>query len=611
MLVALQVIVTYVIECIYSTSRLSEEISTSASSEIENEELSFVKTLLVNIITITRRFMTPIQFASLFVSVGRQLEPHQFNLLFPLPSVSSLGECRPTYHSHDEVNNANRISTIEDLYYTSVTAGSVPIAASILPLLTKTKVAHAQCVQLLHHCITVLFDTYCSGDVGNLTLLWEAYPFLQQLYRYGTKLEASFRLGASKDDESRCKNDNDENNTTSLDVANLPQVLPYESRHLHDENEVGIESRPGQNLYRRISTQSSISAVTDIVERNSGENSSVYRKDGDGSVNVGKNAPQSTGHVPLLPTRPSLFSVLFTPHYFSRQSINDGPNETAISEAASDFILSGYFDVPVIVDDSTSDSTETYHDVDEELCHISEERSLQSAFEDKIAEESIRRTTNFSSASALILGSFPPTTSARAICIYSVADIVGRAIISEIFTLSFLENEADCQRLKLNKIAALSQILLCDDRAHNSLPSVTKAREFIFGITSFALENVWNRIADDGSVEVKPIGAHQIAEKWTWRIIFLFSQHLDLQASAEVYELILSILAESNQVLSDLDVLPFLAILAVASSHACKRTLDLLGNDAKGCTLGRIYTAFVDSTTAQMESEEGLNGDPT
>lgn len=125
-----------------------------------------------------------IQFASLFLGVGRQLEAHHFEYLFPLPMSWNASE------------GPQKLSLLE-IFTAAVNDGSFSIPAGALPLIPDRQTDHRLCINLLHHIICTLshFDKSMTIDVNCMR---EELASFRQLFLYSLKLEDAQLLHLSQ-----------------------------------------------------------------------------------------------------------------------------------------------------------------------------------------------------------------------------------------------------------------------------------------------------------------------------------------------------------------------------------------------------------------------------
>jgi len=168
------------------------------------DRLSFYERMLADTVALTKSSLSSVQFACIFLSIARQLEHYHLDHLFPLPVQSSAIDTATNTKTKTKTNaNANVVATttlthitVKDLYNTSVAKRTLPVASSSLPIFKTTEVLHDHCLDLLHHCITVILGfVSANGSANGSTDLWclrEECFFLQQIYNYTVKLEDSF-----------------------------------------------------------------------------------------------------------------------------------------------------------------------------------------------------------------------------------------------------------------------------------------------------------------------------------------------------------------------------------------------------------------------------------
>merc|ERR1712232_710817 len=140
-------------------------------------------TVLSKLVSVVRMSMNDMHISFLFLSAGRQLEPHQCNHLFPLP-LSRQPSIKSVVGVKDDMPSAMEVN---DLYSFAVIDGSLTVAASALPLLTPKQFTHKQCIQLFHHSISSIVNICIHDEKFHLSCLREECLYLRQLYLYGLK----------------------------------------------------------------------------------------------------------------------------------------------------------------------------------------------------------------------------------------------------------------------------------------------------------------------------------------------------------------------------------------------------------------------------------------
>ena len=176
---ALRRITLKVVEMLNSSKAARNKSGTGNLDEDEQRELelwNMGKTLMARIVAVAQEVFNEVQFASLFLSIGRQLEPHEFALVFPLPAAESS-------------------IAAEDLFFYAGARGSLRTAASSLPLFLSHDESHGVVVKLLCHCLRKLDEDCISMGVKTSR---EEQSFLHQLFWFGVKLEEALEIERSE-----------------------------------------------------------------------------------------------------------------------------------------------------------------------------------------------------------------------------------------------------------------------------------------------------------------------------------------------------------------------------------------------------------------------------
>ncbi len=254
----------------------------SQNTREEIETCKFLQKMQAALVRITISALFQLQFVSLFLNVGRQLEPHHFHSLFPL-SLST------------KQNVSNQSLNLQDLFDMAVADGSFSVPAAALPLFSDRRTVHNLCVNLLHHCISTIFS-FSDAHSIQVGYLREEFRSMQQLYCYTVKLE----------DSEYATNLSILNGSLDEDGNTISNHDTYDS---HDDNESdAYESTVDDfSLVHSVSNQSFEEHREPQYEENS-------------------------------PSKLRKLAALFTPLVKSK----DKESESAISAAASTFIFSGY-----------------------------------------------------------------------------------------------------------------------------------------------------------------------------------------------------------------------------------------------------------------------------
>ena len=175
--------------------KVVELLDESNGNQDKIQEWNVGMSILREVVSVTREVFDELSFASFFLSVGRQLEPHQFDLIFPLPLERGTG------------------ISAEDLFMVAMKKGSMSVALSGLSLFTRHEETQTRVVQLLFHCL------FRIDEILSATFSSEEHKFLHQLYWFGVKLEDAIieeqALVDSGDSESRS------NSMTSFDESSI------------------------------------------------------------------------------------------------------------------------------------------------------------------------------------------------------------------------------------------------------------------------------------------------------------------------------------------------------------------------------------------------------
>eukprot|EP00534_Pseudo-nitzschia_fraudulenta_P001189 CAMPEP_0201129874 /NCGR_PEP_ID=MMETSP0850-20130426/38171_1 /ASSEMBLY_ACC=CAM_ASM_000622 /TAXON_ID=183588 /ORGANISM="Pseudo-nitzschia fraudulenta, Strain WWA7" /LENGTH=469 /DNA_ID=CAMNT_0047399469 /DNA_START=1 /DNA_END=1410 /DNA_ORIENTATION=+ len=150
-------------------------------SELTKSNLLLSQRLLSEIVDATRRCTSNLQFASLFLEVGRQTEPSNLDHLFPLPLPDKEAEIK-----HDPGISTAR--SVIDLFTICIDEGSLAASASALPLLTSRYQARYYCGVLLDEAIdNFVRNTDPSRSYFDSTE--EERRALGDFFRFGMKME--------------------------------------------------------------------------------------------------------------------------------------------------------------------------------------------------------------------------------------------------------------------------------------------------------------------------------------------------------------------------------------------------------------------------------------
>lgn len=286
------------------------------------------KLILKEIVSAASMIYDELGFATFFLSIGRQLEPHQFNFIFPLPKGS-------------------RATNAEDLFILSCEQGSLFTALSALPLFSCHKGSQRSVTKLVYHCLIKIDESFRSCFSSSSITSFEDERFLHQLFWFGVKLEDAIEFG------------------------NL---------HVEEVDGLDCDAQLGENESILDSSQSSI--VSSSTESNISDDSDEFGSvDSDlaGYTSDACSSDESTeGSSPSFCQSPrqkssSGFFQRVTKRVLaaSGSSINNHlQEEDAIHEAASSFILTGLGGTSVSSRDKDSPkyNSKPFHSVAAAVC---------------------------------------------------------------------------------------------------------------------------------------------------------------------------------------------------------------------------------------------------
>ena len=270
------------------TLKVVELLDTSKGNHAMIQHWNEGMRILRDLVSVTRVVFNTLSFASFFLSIGRQMEPHQFDLIFPLPSEGCTG------------------ISAEDLFMIAVKKGSLAVALSGLSLFSYHVESQNRVVQLLCHCFVKIDEALTSS----VAFSSEEEKFLHQLFWFGVKLEDAMMAETAQEVEDATSTlfDPSESIESAL-MSNSSTSFDESSYASSDEFSIESEEDPSENSF-----ESEIQDVSFISCR------SQNRKPREGLVT-------------------KVVSRLFHP---TRASKNNSFEEDAIYEAATSFITSGF-----------------------------------------------------------------------------------------------------------------------------------------------------------------------------------------------------------------------------------------------------------------------------
>jgi hypothetical protein len=242
------------------------------------------KYILHEMVRVTREVFDVLTVTTFWLSVGRQLEPHQFSSVFPLP---------------DESVGTSHMRTAEDLFSISCDLGSLSTALSALPLFSCHRTSQKRVVQLVYHClgeIKRIFEVHSSLSLVST----DEVKCIHQLFWFGVKLEDAIESLESSEESS-----------------SVESVISIST-------ETSAESSDSSSSSDSLDDAHSEDFLEDRVDE----------------MHPHRHTPKNSPH------RNGILSKVVTKMFPSKNQLNGDADEDAIHSAASTFIISG-FDSPV------------------------------------------------------------------------------------------------------------------------------------------------------------------------------------------------------------------------------------------------------------------------
>eukprot|EP00934_Nitzschia_sp_Nitz4_P000493 Nitzschia sp. Nitz4//scaffold146_size56529//4623//10014//NITZ4_006569-RA/size56529-augustus-gene-0.20-mRNA-1//-1//CDS//3329536614//493//frame0 len=177
-MMALRLLILRSTELLCSMTKKHRQTMTSTSGS----HFSLSRILFAEIVDIVRQCTTNLQFASLFLEVGRQIEPSFLEHLFPLPTTFDQ-TCIP--ESGTDRYNA---SSVSDLFSLCLQEGSLTASASSLPLLNNRTLSRRFCNVLLSTAIEKYFGNAASSEIA-FDKTVEERQIIGDIFRFAMKME--------------------------------------------------------------------------------------------------------------------------------------------------------------------------------------------------------------------------------------------------------------------------------------------------------------------------------------------------------------------------------------------------------------------------------------
>mmetsp|Transcript_32073 Transcript_32073/g.77927 ORF Transcript_32073/g.77927 Transcript_32073/m.77927 type:complete len:802 (-) Transcript_32073:461-2866(-) len=185
---ALRLFVLRTVEMVTDVHKRHRKAPTDASESL----LMVATTVLSEVIESVRRCATDLQFASLFLEVGRQMEPSCLPHLFPLPPSERSASASPL--------SLAGAKSVADLFGICMQEGSLMASASALPLLGSRVQSRYSCLLLMARAMEAFIANTSSNDT-RFDGTEEERSVIGDIYRFGIKLEDAARLESDLKEE--------------------------------------------------------------------------------------------------------------------------------------------------------------------------------------------------------------------------------------------------------------------------------------------------------------------------------------------------------------------------------------------------------------------------
>ncbi len=183
-----------------SLAKIHQKHSIEGSDVSESTLLLSLEVFAVTVDAV-RSCTTNLQFASLFLEVGRQIEPSCMSHLFPLPLSGKHASKSPTPEKGGDRLDKFNARTVVDLFTLCVDEGALAASVSALPLMTSKDQARHYCAELLDEAIDSFVSNTHSRNV-RYDKTEEERRVIGDIFRFGMKLEDADLLQENRDYET-------------------------------------------------------------------------------------------------------------------------------------------------------------------------------------------------------------------------------------------------------------------------------------------------------------------------------------------------------------------------------------------------------------------------
>lgn len=237
-LMALRLLIIRSVEMLSNADRKHRK----AQSDVTHSVLLLTMALFSEVVDTVRRCTSNLQFASLFLEVGRQIEPSCLAHLFPLPLPGKKSE-----HVHEkQALTKSSVRSVLELFSLCIEAGSLAASASALPLLASRIQSRNYCDLLLARSIEAFVKNTDSGEC-TFDFTEEERRVIGDIFRFGMKLEDAAKIEAQlekQDSEAEASKHDEVQASFTTDTMDSNSSTPNQA----SRNLICMSSRQGSIL---------------------------------------------------------------------------------------------------------------------------------------------------------------------------------------------------------------------------------------------------------------------------------------------------------------------------------------------------------------------------
>jgi hypothetical protein len=162
---ALQLLILRCVESIAAKNKRDKRSSSENS-------VKRLKVVYASLLEAARLWMTPLQFVTLLLKVGRQIEPSCFSYLFPLPAI----------------NGTEAGENILEFFHSSLRSGSINTSVMAVPLLAEDAVSKTISAAIFHYCLNEIDRCFDHDEIPlYLATIAEEKEAAVDIFRYAMK----------------------------------------------------------------------------------------------------------------------------------------------------------------------------------------------------------------------------------------------------------------------------------------------------------------------------------------------------------------------------------------------------------------------------------------